>query len=136
MVDAEYDFIPANNSCKSVSNNYSIISTSGSLTEQNIINANAIENQHNENIKYDNITSMKVKPLYGGKNNNKIKDYEIIHNNITLKYKCKTIKEAINKFLSNYKVNNYLIEINEINDKNIKIKNKKIIKQSYYYIHK
>jgi len=119
VLSEEYDIKPANSSCSNQINKNVIIPTPGTSTTTNQIQANAIENQHNEDSKYDNVDNMHVKPLYGG--NKYTKYYKINFNNKIKKYKAKNEREAINIFLSKNKINkDYLLEISECNKNNVK----------------
>jgi len=148
MISEEYDFNPANHACTSQINKPIIVTTPGTSTEANQMAVNGVEQQNNENAKYDNVDSIDVKPLYGGKNNknkqkqikknsnkqinnkqNKVnnkqlkkdKYYTINHNNKILKYKAINEKDVIKQFLNkNNLKKDYLLEICECKKKNPK----------------
>jgi len=119
VLSEEYEIKPANSSCANQMNKSIIIPTPGTATNANQIQVNAVEDQHNENSKYDNIDGINIKPLYGGNKNNKY--YKIFFNNKIKKYKAKNEREAINIFLTkNVLTKDYLLEISECNKNNIK----------------
>ena len=130
VLSEEYEIKPANSSCANQMNKSIIIPTPGTATNANQIQVNAVEDQHNENSKYDNIDGINIKPLYGGNKNNKNnKYYKINFNNKIKKYKAKNEREAINIFLTkNILTKDYLLEISECT------KNKNNIKDTLYLI--
>lgn len=130
MISEEYDVTPANKSCMNQINKNLIISTPGTATTQNLINAKAIYEQHLEYSKYDNTDSIVVKPLYGG-NIKTFKKYQIIFKKN--KYLIDSINEinAVKNLLLNKKNNykkDYLVEVNELSDKKNNFNNLYIIK--------
>ena len=112
----DYDVVAANNHCSNQINKSTVITTPGTQTHANQVQANANENQHMENSKYDNTEEIDVKPMYGGNKSKKNKNYKIYYNNQIKIYKANSYKKAIEMFLSKNNVKkDYLLEICDCN---------------------
>jgi len=72
----DYKIIPANQNCSDIQNKPVIKLTSGTETANAAAKINNFHTQHQENIKYDSIDSVEIKPLAGGNKNIK-KEYKI-----------------------------------------------------------
>ena len=113
----DYDIVAANNHCANQQNKSTVISTPGTPTHTNQVQANAVENQHVENSKYDNTDAINVTPLYGGNKKKKNNKYYKIYYDDTVKiYKATSYKKAIEIFLSKNNIKkDYLLEICDCN---------------------
>ena len=72
MTDSETDYsvTPANNTCSNTVNNSVTVASPGSQNANTSQNIASVNNQHIADSQYDNVDSITVKPLYGGKNKN------------------------------------------------------------------
>lgn len=69
----DYDVKPINHKCSLSMNSY-LTKPNPNSTNYNVsTNLNSVSNQHKLDSQYDNVDSLNVKPMYGGKNIFKIK---------------------------------------------------------------
>lgn len=119
MNSEEYDIIPINSKCINNANNLLITNKPGSNISDSTNNIDSVNYQQKVYAQYDNTEEIDVKPMFGGKDREKLNNYKIKflkkYYNIFAKNEIDAIKKVLKDKI--YKIDHLLT----INDKQIYI---------------